>query len=73
MKLTTQRLKKLIKEAMSDMDVNPYASNEDVPEGVTGPQKDENGNLIYYRSKEGVLWPSPQSPDDEKVIMAPVK
>jgi len=70
MKLTTKKLKELIKEEMSNMD--PYASNEEVPEDTLGPQKDENGNLIYYKGEDGVLWPSPQSPNDEKVIMAPI-
>tara|TARA_B100000900_G_scaffold407323_1_gene419843 strand:+ start:67 stop:288 length:222 start_codon:yes stop_codon:yes gene_type:complete len=72
MKLTTKKLKELIKEEMSNMDVDPYASNQEAPENVLGPKKDENGNLIYYRGEDGVLWPSPQSPNDKKVIMAPV-
>jgi len=34
MKLTTKKLKELIKEEMSNMDVDPYASNQEAPENV---------------------------------------
>ena len=78
MKLTNEILRKLIKEEMSNVNAfekgsSPYDNSEVSREGELGPKKDENGNLIYYRdSKTGVLWPSPQSPEDEKVIMAPI-
>jgi len=78
MKLTTKLLKKLIKEEMDTMGSpfddgsTPYSPQHQGGPEDEGVEKDENGNLIYYRSKEGILWPKPQSPEDEKVIMAPI-
>ncbi len=77
MKLTAKKLKELIKEELSNNNAfnegaSPYDDQPGIPEDA-GVEKDENGNLIYYRdAKTGVLWPKPQNPGDIKVAMKPV-